>query len=245
MHNLRFFAFVLGSLLLVAQVAPLVVPPGLLGKTWIEASIDSDVFLNEPKDKEAFSSTLAGVELGQRLTPRGKYNAGLYLLRGTYKGHPGSTLILKIMKSTNKAALGEAKALHKVGDLVASGMLSDKLVSRQPVPVIIMLKKPGDVLSATRTYKDANVAVKEQMRKQANMLKCKKVASLATSKQILHLDNHEANGLVTLSRNTVASVELIDFGVPDTYLVSQNVKEADVAENEGPICLVNLCEHDD
>ncbi|KAJ3750307.1 hypothetical protein DFH05DRAFT_65470 [Lentinula detonsa] len=229
MPSLRYIVFVLASsLLLIAHAAPLVVPRGLLGTTWIEASISSDVFLNDPKDKELFSTTLTGVKLGQRLTPRGKYNAGLYLLSGTYKGHPGSSLVLKIMKSTDNAALGEAKALREIGDLVASGMLSDKLVSRQPVPVIIMLKKPGDVLSTTKAYKEANVAIKEQMRTQTNKLKCEKVASLAVTKHILHLDNHEGNGLVTLSGTTVASLELIDFGVPDTFLVGKSVKEVDV-----------------
>ncbi|KAJ4489310.1 hypothetical protein C8J55DRAFT_592547 [Lentinula edodes] len=229
-------AFVLGPLLLVTYAAPLLVPRGLLDTTWIEASISSDVFLNKPKDKEAFSTTLTGVKLGQRLTPRGKYNAGLYLLSGTYEGHPEGSLILKVMKSTDKAALGEVKALHQVGDLVASGMLSDILVARNPVPVIIMLKKPGDVLSTTKAYQNANVATRERMRAQSNSIKCERVASLAVTRHILHLDNHEANSLVTLSGNTVTSVELIDYGTPDTYLVSENVKKADVLD----FCLKRL-----
>ncbi|KAJ3824602.1 hypothetical protein F5880DRAFT_359458 [Lentinula raphanica] len=229
MYNLRYIAFfICSAILLSTHAAPLVVPRGLLGTTWIEASINSDAFLNDPKDKELFSTTLTGVRAGQRLNPQGKYNAGLYLLREAYKGHPGNSLIMKVMKSIDKATLGEAKALHEIGDLVASGMLEDRLVSRHPVPVIIMLRKPGDVLSTTKEYKDANVAIKEQMRAQSNKLKCEKVALIAVSKHILHLDNHEANSLVTLTGNTVSSVELIDFGVPDTYLVSKDVKEPEV-----------------
>ncbi|GAW06127.1 hypothetical protein LENED_008025 [Lentinula edodes] len=229
-------ALILCPLLLVAYAAPLLVPRGLLGTTWIEASISSDVFLNKPEDNEAFSTTLTGVKLGQRLTPRGKYNAGLYLLSGTYKGHPEGSLVLKVMKSTNKAALGEVKALHQVGDLVASGMLRDILVARNPVPVIIMLKKSGDVLSTTKAYQDANVAIRERMRAESNTIKCERVASLAVTRHILHLDNHEANGLVTLSGNTVTSVELIDYGTPDTYLVSKDTKKADVLD----FCLKRL-----
>ncbi|KAJ3709411.1 hypothetical protein C8R42DRAFT_730120 [Lentinula raphanica] len=207
MYNLRYIAFfICSAILLSTHAAPLVVPRGLLGTTWIEASINSDAFLNDPKDKELFSTMLTGVRAG----------------------HPGNSLIMKVMKSIDKATLGEAKALHEIGDLVASGMLEDRLVSRHPVPVIIMLRKPGDVLSTTKEYKDANVAIKEQMRAQSNKLKCEKVALIAVSKHILHLDNHEANSLVTLTGNTVSSVELIDFGVPDTYLVSKDVKEPEV-----------------
>ncbi|KAJ4482619.1 hypothetical protein C8R41DRAFT_868786 [Lentinula lateritia] len=100
------------------------------------------------------------------------------------------------------------------------------------IPVIIMKKKSGQVLSGTGVYRKASGREKKRMEGEAVGKMCEKVAEFAERKQILRLDNKEQNALVTLSGKTVTSVELVDMGPPGIFSVSKDAKREDIIRNQ-------------
>ncbi|KAJ3770827.1 hypothetical protein FB446DRAFT_705109 [Lentinula raphanica] len=133
---------------------------------------------------------------------------------------------MKVFHAVDNAAIGEAKALGAVGDLVASGVV-ESLGFR---PAIIMKKKAGQPLHLTDEYKAARETVREKMRDQTYKLMCQKAANVATKTYVLHDDNHPAhsNVLVTMNGKDVKAVEFVDYGPPRTYFLDRSVTKADV-----------------
>lgn len=88
---------------------------------------------------------------------------------------------MKVLYFANDAAYGEVKALKAVGDLVDSGMIQhSKLGSKPgPFPVIIMKKKPGEVLYRHAAYMAAKRSMRESMRNETFSFMCDKVAEVA------------------------------------------------------------------
>ncbi|KAJ3799510.1 hypothetical protein GGU11DRAFT_776691 [Lentinula aff. detonsa] len=212
---------------------------------WIQGEVDNPSFFIK-KDKEAFCESqylmlscsassnrisakqLRNVKLGERLPVGGQNNFAVYSLKGYGYGlrFRSSNLIMKVFNTVNNAAIGEAKALNAVGDLVASGTVK-ALGSK---PAIIMRKKPGQPLYETQAYKAAREIVREKMRNQTYGLMCNEISTVATKTYVLHDDNNPANILVTMDGNAVKSVALVDYGPPQTYFVSKSVTKADVSK---------------
>lgn len=84
-------------------------------------------------------------------------------------------------------AFVEVKVLREAGDLIAAGMLHDARLSKTAIPVIIMKKKSGQVLSGTGVYRKASGREKKRMEGEAVGKMCEKVAEFAERKQILRL----------------------------------------------------------
>ncbi|KAJ3929815.1 MAG: hypothetical protein NXY57DRAFT_1015071 [Lentinula lateritia] len=192
---------------------------------WIQGEVDNPAFFTK-KDRQAYAKKLWGVKLGAKLQVTGSHNFAIYSLTGYGLRFKSSSLIMKVFNAVDNAAIGEAKALRAVGDLVASGTVS-ALGSK---PAIIMKKKAGQPLQETEAYKNAREVVREMMRNQTFTLMCDKMAIVATKKYVLHGDNHpsHSNTLVTLDKNTVKSVELVDYGPPKTYFLTKSVTKAEV-----------------
>ncbi|KAJ4493382.1 hypothetical protein C8R41DRAFT_330234 [Lentinula lateritia] len=195
---------------------------------WIQGEVDNPAFFTK-KDRQAYAKKLWGVKLGAKLQVTGSHNFAIYSLTGYGLRFKSSSLIMKVFNAVDNAAIGEAKALRAVGDLVASGTVS-ALGSK---PAIIMKKKAGQPLQETEAYKNAREVVREMMRNQTFTLMCDKMAIVATKKYVLHGDNHpsHSNTLVTLDKNTVKSVELVDYGPPKTYFLTKSVTKAEVVSD--------------
>ncbi|KAJ3891319.1 hypothetical protein GG344DRAFT_77003 [Lentinula edodes] len=193
---------------------------------WIQGEVDDPSFLTK-KDRQAYAKKLWGVKLGAKLQVTGSHNFAIYSLTGYGLRFKSSSLIMKVFNAVDNAAIGEAKALRAVGDLVASGTVS-ALGSK---PAIIMKKKAGQPLHETEAYKNAREVVRETMRNQTYTLMCEQVAFVATKN-----DNHSSNILVILDKNTVKSVELVDYGPSATYFLTKSVTKAEV-------CLYCGCEY--
>ncbi|KAJ3965799.1 hypothetical protein EV361DRAFT_954662 [Lentinula raphanica] len=197
---------------------------------WILGEVDNPSFFTD-KDRKAFSKTLWNVRLGEKLPVGGKHNYAIYSLKGYGIRFKSNSLIMKVFNAVNNAAIGEAKALGAVGDLVASGIVK----SLGSKPAIIMKKKPGQPLHTTNEYKAARETVREKMRDQTYRLMRKEVVNVAAKKYVLHDDNHPAlsNVLVTMSGNNVKSVALVDYGPPQTYFLDKSVTKGDVCNFYG------------
>ncbi|KAJ3740504.1 hypothetical protein DFH05DRAFT_1529104 [Lentinula detonsa] len=231
---MRIIYTILSSILATFFISAYAAPPRNLNldqrgalqcPAWIQGEVDNPSFFIK-KDKEAFSKQLRNVKLGERLPVGGQNNFAVYSLKGYGYGlrFRSSNLIMKVFSGVNNAAIGEAKALDAVGDLVASGTVK-ALGSK---PAIIMRKKPGQPLYETQAYKAAREIVREKMRNQTYGLMCNEISTVATKKYVLHDDNNPANILVTMDGNAVKSVALVDYGPPQTYFVSKSVTKADV-----------------
>lgn len=132
--------------------------------------------------RQSSAKKLWGVKLGAKLQVTGSHNFAIYSLTGYGLRFKSSSLIMKVFNAVDNAAIGEAKALRAVGDLVASGTVS-ALGSK---PAIIMKKKAGQPLQETEAYKNAREVVREMMRNQTFTLMCDKMAIVATKKYVLH-----------------------------------------------------------
>ncbi|KAJ3808926.1 hypothetical protein F5876DRAFT_66899 [Lentinula aff. lateritia] len=180
-------------------------------------------------------NTLTNVPVGSRIPNDGANNRAMFLLSGEnhYNGHPAGDLIMKVLHGKpDDNAFVEVKVLREAGDLIAAGMLRDARLSKTPIPVIIMKKKSGQVLSRTGVYRKASGKEKKRMEREAVGKMCEKVAEFAERKQILRLDNKEENALVMLSGKTVTSVELVDMGPPGIFSVSKDAKREDIIRNQ-------------
>ncbi|KAF8823761.1 hypothetical protein HHX47_DHR9000129 [Lentinula edodes] len=161
---------------------------------WIQGEVDNPAFFTK-KDRQAYAKKLWGVKLGAKLQVAGSHNFAIYSLTGYGLRFKSSSLIMKVFNAVDNAAIGEAKALRAVGDLVASGTVS-ALGSK---PAIIMKRKAGQPLQETEAYKNAREILPRSM--------------FCT---------------VTLDKNTVKSVELVDYGPPKTYFLTKSVTKAEV-----------------
>ncbi|KAJ3996607.1 hypothetical protein F5050DRAFT_1758248 [Lentinula boryana] len=229
---MRILYSILSSILATFFISAYAAPPRNLDldqrgdlPTWIQGEVDNPSFFTK-KDQQAFSKQLWNVRLGERLPVGGQNNFAVYSLKGYGLRFKSNTLIMKVFNTVNNAAIGEAKALNAVGDLVASGTVK----ALDSKPAIIMKKKPGQPLHETQAYKAAREIVREKMRSQTYELMCNEISAVATKKYVLHDDNNPANILVTMDGNTVKSVAVVDYGPPQTYFVSKSVTKADVLE---------------
>ncbi|KAE9401265.1 hypothetical protein BT96DRAFT_918877 [Gymnopus androsaceus JB14] len=131
------------------------------------------------------------------------------------------------MKKIDDFAYGEVKALMDVGEgnYVDSGILAlDPKKPESLVPVILMLKKPGEILTKSNEFVTAEPQQKLTMKTQTVRFTCAKFVDLVFNKHIVHGDNNGDNILVEFwpSKN-VKSVELVDWGFPGARYV--NVKK--------------------
>lgn len=90
------------------------------------------------------------------------------------------------MKSANKNAFGEVKALKVIDDFVDSGLFKDPKLGKRAVPVVIMIKKLGVPLSETTQWTKANQETKLQLTQEIIQKMCTQVAKWATTKDILY-----------------------------------------------------------
>ncbi|KAJ3883180.1 hypothetical protein F5051DRAFT_392238 [Lentinula edodes] len=207
---------------------PILQSRNLYGQKWILDTYDKTL---QDEDKTVFKDTLTNVPVGSRISNDGVNNRAMFLLSGEkyYMGHPAGDLIMKVLRGKpDDNAFVEVKVLREAVDLIAAGMLHDERLSKKLIPVIIMKKKSGQVLSSTGVYRKASGKEKKRMEGEAVGKMCEKVAEFAERKQILRLDNKEQNALVTLSGKTVTSVELVDMGPPGIFSVSKDAKREDI-----------------
>jgi len=198
--------------------------------TWIKGEVDDPQFFTK-EDKDAFANALSGVVLDTKLSVDGSHNDGIWTLSGTYtvgskiksllKSRPkydGETLMLKVLKAVDNAAIGEVKALRLAGRLVDSGMLRDSKWSSSK-PVIIMKKVLGQPLYQNEIYLRSRK--QEALEEQTFKMICQKLATIALTTGVLPSDMKPSNVHVTLieAGNSLASVDLVDFGPPATYLL--------------------------
>ncbi|KAE9410318.1 hypothetical protein BT96DRAFT_912532 [Gymnopus androsaceus JB14] len=239
----RSSAFIIGCLFITVYAAPHVLPRGLVlpGAPWAEKHYSETI---EDADKQAFSKTLPVIDGLSRIVSDGQNSRALFSLTGKYKDrngkeHEENTLVMKVLHNVDKYGYAEVKALKLAGDFVDSGMLSESVpkLSKTPIPVIIMLRKPGQILSKTRAYRKANTDEENKLKAEAVDLMCKKVAHLAVTKKIYHGDNKEQNALATIKTeknsdgmtvSSVTAIELVDWGAPGVYLVKDTVIEDEV-----------------
>ncbi|KAE9400278.1 hypothetical protein BT96DRAFT_1098197 [Gymnopus androsaceus JB14] len=207
------------------------------------------------KDNQAFTTHLSGITLDKQII-QGQQNNGVWVLGGQYKAHDktyqGSSLILKVVtgdvKDTaeirEKKAKAEVKVLDEIEDLVASGMFSHKAFNNneKPVPVISTYSNvPVGNLWTTwqagqasqsilgSAYKDTkDQEAKQKMQTTTIEMMCRKAAQITVAKKIYHNDNHKKNILVTASVGKVHSIEIIDWGFPDVYLVTDPMTEDEI-----------------
>ncbi|KAJ3887981.1 hypothetical protein GG344DRAFT_80203 [Lentinula edodes] len=187
------------------------------------------------QDEQLFSSPLSSIILDHRLPESGSNSVSAYTLKGTYKGHNGKDLVVKILPHNSTYTWGEAKALKAVGDLVDSGTIlyTNPLRGGSPkyLPAVIMKKKSGQILEHLPGYQGAKPADKKKLRTSIVTLLCAKVAEVAATKRVVHRENHKRNILISLKDDkslTVSSIELVDYGWPGTFFVYENVDATDV-----------------
>ncbi|KAJ3993814.1 hypothetical protein F5050DRAFT_621259 [Lentinula boryana] len=142
---------------------------------------------------------------------------------GKYKGHNKVDLIIKSLPAEKPAAvLGEVKALGLIGDLVDFGTNS------QGQHTIIMKRKAGVQLYEAEAYKKASTQKKSEMAKQTARLGCLKSAEGVFHKGVWHNDNHMYNILVVeIKDESVKSVELVDYGEGQNYLVHGEARKSE------------------
>ncbi|KIK66436.1 hypothetical protein GYMLUDRAFT_55694 [Collybiopsis luxurians FD-317 M1] len=134
-------------------------------------------------DSSSLETSLTTLQLGPKLSSRGFNNHGIFSVSGTYAGHAGKDLLVKIVKRADEvdepvrvdkdtpveaASIGEVKALKRNRQYVASGMLKDRqILGTEAMPVIVMIRQPGDVLVDDKDYQHASEPEKEEMRREA------------------------------------------------------------------------------
>ncbi|KAJ4472348.1 hypothetical protein J3R30DRAFT_1074466 [Lentinula aciculospora] len=137
----------------------------LFSQEWILDMYDKAL---QDEDRKVFEPTLTNVPVGPRITNDGSNNRAMFALSLEYKSHPAKDLIMKVLQGQpDDNAFVEVKVLHEANDLVAAGMLHDTKLSKMPIPVIIMKRKPDQILSKTSAYRKANDADQNKMVEQA------------------------------------------------------------------------------
>ncbi|KAJ3988666.1 hypothetical protein F5890DRAFT_1490409 [Lentinula detonsa] len=178
-----------------------------------------------PEEMGALSKqlSLSPDDYGPYFTDRTPVKVSRMAGSGEYGGHKKANLVIKTFPvNYSAAALGEIKALELMGDLVDFGKNS------KGDPVIIMRRKEGTRLNDIKAYHDANTENKRQMVKETGNLACAKAASDAVHKGVWHNDQHLGNILVTeVKDGSVKSIELIDYGEINNYLVYDDGRNPD------------------
>ncbi|KAJ3921075.1 hypothetical protein F5877DRAFT_65257 [Lentinula edodes] len=210
----------------------------------------------EEDDKKVFNKKLESdiVTIGQKIEG-GSNNFGIWTVID-YKGHPRDDLIMKILPERGPRSYGEAKALRMMHLLVDSGEtrvpafstkgdkdLNSDLegMSSQSdfYPVVIMKKKKGVLLKETQIYKTATPKEQLALDEQVVDWSCKIAAKDAVTSKVYHNDNNLNNALVTIIDGTIAELELVDYGPPDTYIVIREIEE----ENLYKMCKSMMNKH--
>ncbi|KAJ3712113.1 hypothetical protein DFJ43DRAFT_80352 [Lentinula guzmanii] len=187
------------------------------------------------EDEQAFSSYLSDIVIGERLPKSGTNSIAAYEVKGTYKGHDGDNLVIKILPGNSTYTWGEAKALRAIGDLVDSGTImyaEPHWLSSRYLPAVVIKKMPGKILEHIPAYMHADPKQKESFRREIAQQMCQKVAAVADNTRVIHKGNHKRNVLITLKDDQtltgISSVELVDYGWPGTFFADENVNQADV-----------------
>ncbi|KAJ3786775.1 hypothetical protein GGU10DRAFT_386379 [Lentinula aff. detonsa] len=161
-----------------------------------------------PEEMGALSKqlSLSPDDYGPYFTDRTPVKVSRMAGSGEYGGHKKANLVIKTFPvNYSAAALGEIKALELMGDL------------------------EGTRLNDIKAYHDANrETYKRQMVKETGNLACAKAASDAVHKGVWHNDQHLGNILVTeVKDGSVKSIELIDYGETNNYLVYDEGRNPD------------------
>ncbi|KAJ3803311.1 hypothetical protein GGU11DRAFT_740012 [Lentinula aff. detonsa] len=179
---------------------------------------------------------------GSRISHEGQYNRGIYALKADYKGsipesetHSKSDVIVKVMEDTGNNALGEVRALKDVGLYIDSGLI---IIDKEQQPIILMKKVSGVSLLETVQFRDA--LSKEEVDAwiaQMEPLVQQLVVSWALSDhRLLHADFNLCNIHIGGKRTQqgisfdepITEVNLLDFGYPGIFKVSETVTKEQV-----------------
>ncbi|KAJ3721334.1 hypothetical protein DFJ43DRAFT_1203263 [Lentinula guzmanii] len=140
-----------------------------------------------------------------------------------FRGIQRNDLVAKVFRSETTTAdhVGaEIEALKQIGEFHVAGDYDGSMV-------IIMEKKPGEILQNTKQYKQAAPSDRSRLRSEAKKKYCEKVAKIAIDKKAYHDDKSSRNYLVQFSDEmtpvTISSVEVIDWGI--TRIVNEPVPE--------------------
>ncbi|KIK66329.1 hypothetical protein GYMLUDRAFT_38142 [Collybiopsis luxurians FD-317 M1] len=198
---------------------------GITGVAWTLDSFDAKLTAEEQK---VFEPVLTGLKLDKKISSLGVSNAGIYSVSGTYKGHAGNQILVKVLKGNRKQNQGEVKALALNKQLIASGQLKDSQLGADAKPVIVMVRQPGDVIQALPEYKSASEKEKFQLSLEVIALICEEAAEEAVSKHMYHSDNHNENVVVVIKDKKVVSAKLVDYEGDRVYHVKPGVSKDEV-----------------
>ncbi|KIK66520.1 hypothetical protein GYMLUDRAFT_239457 [Collybiopsis luxurians FD-317 M1] len=197
------------------------------GPDWLGPAFEKQSFSDQ--ETAVFAPKLTSLKMGEKISEAGSNNLGIYSVSGTFNGHAGHGLVVKVLRAVSSAALGEAKALSKKRQLVAAGTLKDPKVRQgYEVPVLVMIKQPGEMLDENDKYEKASPAEQAEMKKMTHKLVCQEVAQDAVALQMYHSDNKIGNVLVTVKNKKVISAKVIDYGGENVFTVTKPVTKDQV-----------------
>ncbi|KAJ3779922.1 hypothetical protein GGU10DRAFT_337612 [Lentinula aff. detonsa] len=140
-----------------------------------------------------------------------------------FQGIQQNDLVAKVFRShttTPDHVCAEIEALKQIGEFHVAGSYDGSMV-------IIMKKKPGEILQNTKQYKQAAPSDRSRLRSEAKKKYCEKVAKIAIDKKAYHDDKSSRNYLVQFDEMkapvTISSIEVIDWGI--TRIVNEPVPE--------------------
>ncbi|KAJ3999780.1 hypothetical protein F5050DRAFT_1804680 [Lentinula boryana] len=173
--------------------------PSWLGKYIVHPFTVEDRYIFAP---------FGGLELGDLISNKG-YTAEVKWVH-KFRGIQRNDLVAKVFHShtTPDLVCAEIKALKQIGEFHAAGLYDGSMV-------IIMDKKPGEILEDTKQYKQAAAPEKSRLTSEAKEKYCEEVAKIAIDKKAYHVDNNAGNYLVQFDEmtDTICSVEVIDWGI--------------------------------
>ncbi|KAJ3792699.1 hypothetical protein GGU11DRAFT_802341 [Lentinula aff. detonsa] len=209
MWKAKLSILVLGSSTILALPQP---QPPWLGKYIVHPSTLED-------DGNMFAPLK--LELGDSISNTG-YLAEVKWVH-KFQGIQQNDLVAKVFRShttTPDHVCAEIEALKQIGEFHVAGSYDGSMV-------IIMKKKPGEILQNTKQYKQAAPSDRSRLRSEAKKKYCEKVAKIAIDKKAYHDDKSSRNYLVQFDEMkapvTISSIEVIDWGI--TRIVNEPVPE--------------------
>ncbi|KAJ3848639.1 hypothetical protein EV368DRAFT_86408 [Lentinula lateritia] len=197
---------------------------------WILGFYGNDSYLNED-DKKAFSKilSLSPQDVGDPINgDRGQWSSGVakltknyWKLKGGFRRYSKDNIVMKKLNvPIGNNDMGEVKAL------------------KDAVPVILMKKVVGVVMSEAAEFKDATREQKLELLEEAKPLVRKQVVHLAVTKQLLHAEFNIGNFLVGGTQTLIhvslnqpiTDAQLLDFGYPGIFKVRKGVTEKEISD---------------
>ncbi|KAJ3989312.1 hypothetical protein F5890DRAFT_1549755 [Lentinula detonsa] len=142
------------------------------------------------EDRNIFAP-FSKLELGDLISNEG-YTAEVKWVH-EFRGIQRNDLVAKVFRShttvTADYVCDEIEALKQIGEFHAAGIYNGSMV-------ILMEKKPGEILQNTKQYEQAAPSDQSRLRSEAKKKYCEKVAKIAIDKKAYHVDNNSGNYLV-------------------------------------------------